>query len=266
MGRNGKKTALWIEAAAFVLAEAVLFSVIVYGLFSGHAYPETRYASIVLCLAESVVLACVFRRRPDIFLVLAMVFTCIADYFLVIRDADYELAVGVFSVAQLFHAARLFAREPARLRFSVLLRLALTGISFLVCAQIGVRMVLIYLALFYIINLLCNLLESFLQGAPAAGFGFVLFLFCDITVGLNGMGGSWGLPYSLIRTAAALTWVFYLPSQVLIVLAFLKGAGRRDGRPARNPGQDRQQNNRRTDTRAAGAEPQAGGGRTPGLV
>lgn len=65
--------------------------------------------------------------------------------------------------------------------------------------------------------------------------GLILFLLCDINVliyNLNGYAGAGaGVPVWLVNAASILMWVFYLPSQIMIVLSGsgMQGINRADG-------------------------------------
>ena len=69
-----------------------------------------------------------------------------------------------------------------------------------------------------------NLVDAVISGIEVprlflAALGFLLFIACDVTVGLNGMKEAWNVPDGVADALGRLTWVFYLPSQIMIVFS-----------------------------------------------
>ena len=216
----------WMISAAFLIAEAVLFGWILVSSFLPNAKGDVvRFSMILVCVVYVFARILTEKSRETWFLFLAFVFSAAADYFLIYREDRYLLAVGLFSAAQIFHALRISAAwqwkkglGPWLLRGLVLL----AGLS--VLKLLKIRDPLIYLGVFYILNLIFSFTESIGLAASDKRYvilpaGLFLFILCDVTVGLRGMGEPWNLSDSLVRTAASLTYVFYVPSQVLIALA-----------------------------------------------
>lgn len=158
----------------------------------------------------------------------ALAFTVTADVFLLLLNRngmDQSVGVALFIVAQLLYAHRL-----RLLRGGFISKFALFRLLSLIAAVLvaGKRDLPSALAVFYFCNLLVNLEESFGVYAHDAGmdrdllrrrFGWGLFLLacCDICVGLWNLGSL--PPLWLTEFARVGMWLFYLPSQVLIVLS-----------------------------------------------
>ncbi len=232
--------------AAFLLAEAVLFGWIVRTTFSEESGDKARMASIVICasfafarLALTLLKECrrdprseVEETRPgsdpaeEAFLLSAFIFSSAADRYLIFDPEKTLSAVLIFCIAQIFHALRIMAVSGLS-RGWLLARAGLLLAGGTVLAAMRVRDPLIYAGTFYILNLAV----SFARSIGAAGrnrsyrilpMGLFLFILCDITVGIRGMGPSWNLPERLVSTASDLTYIFYVPSQVLIALSGLE--------------------------------------------
>ncbi len=153
----------------------------------------------------------------------ALTFTVAADVFLLLldrNDADQAVGVALFIVVQFLYAHRL-----RLLRGGWISKFALFRVLGLMAAVVVAqkRDLPSALAVFYFCNLLANLEESFGAYAHNAGmdrsplllrFGRGLFLLacCDICVGCWNLGLLGGF-------ARVGMWLFYLPSQVLIVLS-----------------------------------------------
>lgn len=173
-----------------------------------------KFAAICLCCAT----ALTGRRTADGKLVAAaLCLTVGADWFLLVQNGSTSLSLllglGLFIPVQLLYALRLFRIRGNRMcRWGVSLRLAallLCGLCFLSPLPLTVA-----LSLFYFTALLINTAEAFALGSNPSLFalGLLFFVFCDLCVGAYNLGifvsfTWWG------------SWLFYLPSQAMIVLS-----------------------------------------------
>jgi hypothetical protein len=90
---------------------------------------------------------------------------------------------------------------------------------------------LLFISIFYFICILSNVITaSYLafrdiktKATMLYAIGMILFLLCDINVGLFNLSGFISMPrelYSVIYSLSSiLMWAFYAPAQVLIVLS-----------------------------------------------
>ncbi len=219
----------------YLLAEAVLFLLIQWAETT-RPYEITgkvMYAAIVL--NALVIIYFYSRYRGDIRVPLAIMITLVADYFLTYQNRLFEIGVAWFILVQLVYAWRTRI-DP----FSILFRL----LCFLLYYAL-----LAYLGMGWIQALLCGLSMGILTGNVVYGWknvkkrddflmdpnfllalGLTLFAGCDLSLGLrNVMEGYMGnfsgalTPYMIIYYVMYyLTWICYLPSQVLLVLSYLK--------------------------------------------
>ncbi|MBP5343311.1 hypothetical protein J6Y73_05240 [bacterium] len=162
-------------------------------------------------------------RFDGIILGLALLFTLLSDTFLLHLDNYYEIGVTSFLVVQVLYLFRMFyslGLNRKRLKITLMIR----G-----CAFILIMLGLIifnsfsYLYLItglYFINLVMNFIDSLIFLISYRGedrfksifvftIGLLLFIGCDINVGLS----------NLIGVGSNIIWIFYLPSQVLISLS-----------------------------------------------
>ena len=218
----------------YLLTEAFLFLVIQWAETT-QPYAVTgkiMYASIVL---NSVVIYCFYiRYRGDARVPLAIMITLVADYNLTYLNQHFEIGVAWFILVQLVYAWR--TRIDIR---STVLRL----LCFLVFFAL-----LVFLGMDRLQALLCALSMGILTGNVIYGWknvkkdsgrfedpdfllalGLTLFAGCDLSLGLRNVMASTvgylgGLTSHIIIYSILyyLTWICYLPSQVLLVLSYLK--------------------------------------------
>jgi len=215
---------LWFTA--FLLIEGGLFAVILIREAAGPDEIALRFLSVAVACFFAAELLIMRRGAERLFLLLAMAFTVSADVFLVLLDRHYELAVGLFLIAQCLHAVRILLGGKRSVLPSVIARLALSVSAVAALVIFKFFAPLTVLGALYAAELLMNVIDSALSVRSGKRFilsfiGFFLFLLCDVTVGLNGIGRGFGIPSGVLSALSDLTWVFYLPSQVLIVLSAL---------------------------------------------
>ena len=218
----------YIVISVFILLEIALYLSFLFidkGIFVTRIESSTlKYASISLCLAFS--LYCLIRKRKMVncFIPIALVFTLISDYFLLFNTNQslYVYGLITFIITQLIYFVFiLYLRKSKReLLINLLVRSLLTIAALVVAFYLNYSDVLTILALVYFVELLSNFLYStFLIKLDKEylifSLGLLLFIGCDINVGLNNVHLFEGIDYILVNF---LMWVFYLPSQVLLSL------------------------------------------------
>lgn len=162
----------------------------------------------------------------------ALFFTLVSDVCL-LRYGYYEVGVSSFCLVQLFYWYRMNGYDGKafswKKNIGVLGCVGVLGLCFflfrlpvdytLLCGTVYI--VLFVRNVFMVFRLSANWLFQ---------VGLVLFLCCDINVGLYNMtsyvafsGGSYERIYML---ASFFMWFFYLPSQVMLCLSISKGDGK----------------------------------------
>ncbi len=190
-----------------------------------------KYISIILCFAFSSFAAVKRRTRDSILVAAAMLFTLISDTFLLVTDTHITFGLVTFCCVQLLYLFRIdgFGKK---MWISLFVRIfTSTG----VCVFLGYERIFdinIALAVFYFIGLVLNFAESTKHAIlrrdkrfAVFSVGLILFLCCDICVALHNMGAYISVP-AMNRAVAFANigmWLFYLPSQVLIVLSAITG-------------------------------------------
>ncbi len=223
-----------VSFIAFVIFTAVMFCIL---LFSKLPIDVRATSFSIICV--NAVFAFIFFRKRSWLITLGLLFTLVSDYFLAFKDptmVEKCVAMTTFSLAQISYGSYIALRSEKGFRnVSIIIRLSLSVaagiIPLIVLPQMGsFASTDYYLAsatFIYGLNLLLNFVFSIInfKKVPLLVFGFFLFICCDITVLLSaGNGVYFTVPtdsffYQIIYSAFNITWMFYIPSQMLIVLS-----------------------------------------------
>lgn len=215
------------KLGGFLLMELILYGIIL--TVGGVWLRICSYAAILLCFAY----ALSFWKTGNRYIILGLLFTAGADYFLVICDPIQQLwGMVMFLCAQTCYAAALHAVVKGKTWLVV--RGVLTGIALAVTVIVlGENCdALALVSLCYYANLIMNIAAAFygFRGKRMLPWAFVLFLLCDTVIGLQVAAGNYlpieenSLLYRVIFMDFNLSWFFYLPSQVMLALSAKKHA------------------------------------------
>ncbi len=191
-----------------------------------------KYTSIIVSTVFTLYLfidSLIYKK--DIYITLfgliAVILTLISDYFLLVKDDNYLIGVIIFSFAQISSGIRIHLMNKNK-------TLLLVSISIRVVGLISVFIVpfllkdydlsdtFLYTIIgFYFLNLVMNFIISSLSllhkrsiNILLLSIGLLLFIACDICVGLSSIKNNY--------TLNDIAWIFYLPSQYLIAISLLK--------------------------------------------
>lgn len=189
----------------FILAESLIYIgfIILDLLHINSRY--IKYLGIILCLGYALLSG---KKHRSV----AMIFTLIADFFLLILDSHYEIGLVSFIIVQFIYLYFLGNYDRGYFNMFLLIRgfIIATGTLLLIIFK---NLTLINeLVLIYFSNLVLNTIQSYLLPNRLLSIGLTLFVCCDICVGLHNINAAYTL-------ATFLMWFFYLPSQVLIVIS-----------------------------------------------
>lgn len=217
----------------FVLIECVLYLTF---LFMDMTYmslgdvdsSHIKYICICICvLYSSYIIISRLASFSKIIIILAatQILTLTADTFLLLLDSNYALGVLCFCLVQTGYAVYLKShtgRSYLFLRLSLYFVVALT-----LCIVFGPDFVLLLSAYSYT-QLFFNVCHSF-KNRDMLTLGLVLFLLCDTCVGLSNIELYMPqTPSAFSHIIGVLIWLFYLPSQVIIVYYFTKKLSERE--------------------------------------
>ena len=187
------------------------------------------YASIVLNFLMGILLFRFLKKNDSSIVLLALGFTVIADTGLILLEDVETISVFFFVLVQLCYAIRIRQFSIVLpLKFDILVRFGLV----IMCEVLALIVLkenfngLIGVTLLYFVNIVINLFFTLINRKQNILFtlGLLLFLLCDISLGLRMSGDFIDVSNnSLIQTITTapidLVWMFYFPSQVLIVLS-----------------------------------------------
>lgn len=178
----------------------------------------------LLGIASVLIFALIYLRQDQL-LLLALLFTLVADIFL--TQHNYAFGLAVFACAQFAHLCRL-----TRSRRLPLIYIGLTAIYLLICIFCRLPLVL-FSAPPYAFFLLTNLVLAWVRSGTTTGpsnsflanyslgLGFTFFLLCDACVALSYFSEIALLPVFIKPITDIASWIFYYPSQILISSAKL---------------------------------------------
>lgn len=215
-----------------------------YALLAGGVY-----RSIFFCESNNLQTAAgqslLSKHRKDqcieaLILQAGLFFTLISDLFILILDY-YFYGVLVFTLVQQLYSMRLILLKYEKRDSTkkillygrrVTIQVVLAAIVCLFLLLVGVSLDrLLVASVFYFISILFNTIAAFSLAINDCkkrsnllyAVGMLLFLLCDINVGLFNLTGFIEMPkeiYSVIYSySSILMWTFYAPSQVLIALS-----------------------------------------------
>ncbi len=215
--------------AALTLCFLAISCVLYYFILTagGTLLTVTSYAAIALCFLYAL------SRRKNFWIVGGLACTVGADFFLVVCDPIQQFWGMVFFLgAQTLYATMLHRSRPSRRLLFI--RLGLIAIAEAVTVVILKDNTdpLAVISICYYANLIFNLILAFMQFQNYSLFaiGLVCFLLCDTVIGLQVMSvGYLPIPegstlHNIIYAPFNLSWLFYLPSQVLISLSSRKAS------------------------------------------
>ncbi|WP_184088830.1 lysoplasmalogenase family protein [Anaerocolumna cellulosilytica] len=169
----------------------------------------------------------------------ALAFTVLSDYFILVRNI-YIPGLITFIAVQILYLVRLSLWERMdkkenksikKLLFLIYPNIILCLLILLLLHMSSIRFEpILVLSTFYFISIIRNTIKAVYaalkkrhKAAVTFAGGMVLFLLCDINVGIFNLSDFVTLPYlifsKLYEFSVIGMWLFYLPSQVLVALS-----------------------------------------------
>lgn len=220
-----------IVLIAFVLIELAIL-VITLSIKSD-VVPIFQFSAIVLAFAFS--LFFFSFKRKNFITQFALLFTVVADIFLVLLSPKNQIMAMIsFSITQILYFVRLVMETKSK---KIRIANLVSRIVAIVVVQIVALMVLKIkadflscISIFYFTNLVVNMVFAFVnvKHNPLFAIGLLLFMFCDILVGMQSAIGVYinvdpsSFIYQLAFSPFEWLWLFYIPSQTLIALSTMK--------------------------------------------
>lgn len=226
---NKPKLYEYIIICAFVAVGAALSLTVSYrDFFTEHDTTSLKYCGIVLCACFALYSTATGKKFAYIVFV-ALLFTLVADYFLLVKDELYEVGVSAFIIAQTCYFIKIYSERGRFPSVSIAVRI-LAFVATSACLFIlKLAEPLSILATAYAILLLGNVVESYFNARFGVidlifAAGLTAFACCDVCVLAFNLGDFIDIPLSASTLDAIvnLAWVFYLPSQIAISLSSTK--------------------------------------------
>ena len=203
---------------AFLCIETALYGLILTA--GGPLLVWSSFGAILLCFLFSLLQF----KGGNRWIILALAFTVMADFFLVAVSPIQRLwGMVCFLCVQTVYAIMLTKERPSGMILSF--RVAAVCIALLcVFLVLGENTdLLAVISLIYYATLIFNVIHAFLIPRKRLfAVALILFLLCDTVVGLQVAAGGY-LPiaegsalHQILFSGFNLAWFFYLPSQVLI--------------------------------------------------
>ena len=190
----------------FVLSEFIMYLMLIRNWLNDTESAVLSYGTLVICALFAVYAFVRKKDRKNSLLLVASLLTLAADYFLVYVNDHHVIGVLLFCLVQMTYALQLNNGK------TVILRVLLLAVIWSVLYISGNLSLLSVLAIFSFVNLLINCIDAVSGKKWIEAVGLVLFLLCDLNVGLSYLNVNPEL-------TGLLLWVFYVPSQVLLRLA-----------------------------------------------
>lgn len=225
---NNKKLRVGLIVSFCAIELGLLIAVLTC---SGDVVRPLQFTSIALVFTFSLLFVRL-KEDKNFIIQLALLFTVMADLFLVlIRPLNQALAMSFFSVTQMLYFVKILISEK---RKGFRLANLISRIVAIVLVQVITLLVLkgkadyvSLISMFYFTNLVLNLLFAFLnfKQNPTLAIGLLLFMFCDIFVGLQSAIGVYidipatSIIYKIVFSPFNWAWFFYIPSQTLLSIS-----------------------------------------------
>ena len=177
-----------------------------------------------------------FAKSSGNLIRIAMLFTLLADYFLVgAKETDNLAGVSVFLGTQFFIFLHIFVNDEskkwriANIVTRTILSVVIVIVAYAILGEGADPLAII--SVIYYANLCTNFIFAHRigKGGIILTIGLILFALCDVNFGLSALNNMYvgGFPegsflYNLLHTDVDLVWVFYIPSQTLIPLTLIR--------------------------------------------
>lgn len=206
---------------AFIIIEVLIF---IFAIFIFDFNVSMRYFAILCCYTY-----CMFqaKSKDTSLMCIAFIFTLISDLFLLVINDYFEVGVLFFIIVQGLYFYRLIIVN--KLKYNLIYLIVFVILIFQIMFLILIKEydLLVFLSIIYFTTLIFNVIISTKNYKINIYFalGLVLFLCCDIFVGLGNIDLYVNLPNfinKIINLNFDFQWFFYIPSQVLIALSINK--------------------------------------------
>lgn len=229
----------------FIVVQSVLYGLFLYiDMIGSQRVPSNgiKFTIIVLCFCYVLFYQKSSNESILFYLRLALLFTVVSDLLILLLDYYYYGVISFIIVQQIYGIKLDYEIEGVDVKGKKLfrniglLRLFLQGLfTALICLLLSTQGIildkLLIVTVFYFLSIVTNVIRSVglalkdltIKNNLLFAIGMLLFLLCDINVGIFNMTSYLSLSrevYQLMYSLSSiLMWAFYAPSQVLITLS-----------------------------------------------
>lgn len=206
----------------FIIVELLIYiSFMIMDVFNLRDTSLIKYLSICLIIIF-LMINLFINKKIKWYYFFGLCFTLVADTFLLLLDSHYYIGLLSFNLVQTLYFLPLKDKIGKWFYIQLLGR----GIIFIVCGILGLSLsnIDVFLSVsymtFFILNIITILIIKNKGELKLLLIGLIIFLMCDLSVGLYNLGYYFDIPYNVDKIlgdiSENLMWFFYLPSQVLI--------------------------------------------------
>jgi hypothetical protein len=225
------------RAYLFVMLQAIFYAIfLTLDIIGNHNTISSvfKFGIIILCFCFALTNGKGDNKSILFCMKTALFFTVLSDLFLLILDY-YICGLVTFIIVQQLYSIRIMLSDSQKADKAVMRFLLQIVLAAVVCLLLWLGDVpmeaLLVISVFYFVCIVTNvffavrvaLRKTVDKRNVIFAIGMVLFLLCDINVGVFNMAGFIALPDSVYRSlytlSSILMWTFYAPSQVIITLS-----------------------------------------------
>lgn len=191
----------------YLVIQLFIYIIFIYLDINKQASYLIKYLGIIINFLYALILY-INNKKYDLLFLVALLFTAIADYFLLVTSNHYTIGVIFFCLVQTIYGYKLTSIKSFIYRITIFIS------TTLILPLFNVEQSLLNICSIYsFTNLSANLYCSIIKKDTMFSIGLLLFWLCDLNVGI------YNIPInSLYKLSAYLMWIFYFPSQVIITL------------------------------------------------
>lgn len=222
----------------YIIIPIYLVIQLILAFLSQNPNESIDYIACYICVVLSfLVCFCFFEKSNKYFFTqLALLFTVVADYFLVILDEYYLLAMSVFICAQICYAIKIYfdleTKKEKKIYLIIRGSLALLAIllPFIVLKEDADLLTII--SVNYYVLLIISMIYAFIISKNNKynlifAIGLLLFVCCDFFVAIGNFESYFDISkesiiYKITYHDINFSWVFYVPSQALLGISLIE--------------------------------------------
>ena len=233
--KNIFKSSINILYLILIFFICLLYITIDFKTFYDSSY--LKFFLVILCMIYVFTMAIKYIvKKKDLKInvlhMLAITLTLVSDYFLLIVDNYYHLALTTFILAHLAYSLIIYYLEPKRSKKRLIIEkssILLVGLITLIITKDS----LAFLASIYACSLVMNLVDSLILFIKTKTYyacllfiGFILFVGCDICVLISNLYQFVDETNKILEIeimAECIIWIFYGPSQYFLSISINRG-------------------------------------------